>query len=90
MIEPSQEIKERLLYILHRGFVETRLLGGAGKNKQVADLADAMELIPGMLKNWHEDDLEKVKSLLQTYQNKYPEWRFDFVSRLEKKAPLAF
>jgi hypothetical protein len=90
MKEPPDDIKIRLLFILHRGFVEARLLAGANRANQVFDLADALELIPGMLRDWHEGDLEKVRSLLKTYQSKYPVGGFDFLSRLDKQDPLAF
>ena len=90
MKEPPENIKLRLLFILHRGFVEARLLAGANKNKQVFDLADALELIPGMLKNWHDGDLEQVRLLLKTYQDKYPTGGFDFLSRLSDQNPLEF
>jgi len=90
MKEPPDDIKLRLLFILYRGFVEARLLAGANKNKQIFDLADALELIPGMLKNWHEGDLEQVRSLLKTYQNKYQGGGFDFLARLGDQDPLPF
>jgi hypothetical protein len=90
MNPPSDDIGLRLLFILHRGFVEVRLLAGAGKNNQVFDLADALELIPGMLKNWHDEDFEQVLLLLKTYQDKYPVGGFDFLARLRDHLPLAF
>ena len=90
MKEPPEDIKLRILFILHRGFVEARLLAGANKSKQVFDLADALELIPGMLKNWHDGDLEQVKALLKTYQDKYPVGGFNFLSRLSDQNPLEF
>jgi len=90
MKEPPEDIKLRMLFILHRGFVETRLLAGADKSMQVFDLADTLELIPGMLKNWNDGDLEQVRSLLKTYQDKYPKSGFDFLSRLSDQNPLQF
>ena len=90
MNEPPDNIKLRLLFILHRGFVEARLLAAANKSKQVFDLADALELIPGMLKNWHDGDLEQVRFLLKTYQERYPVGGFDFLARLDNQEPLPF
>jgi len=52
MKEPPEDTKLRLLFILHRGLVEVRLLAGGNKTKQVFDLADALELISGMLKDY--------------------------------------
>jgi len=90
MKEPPEDIKLRLLFILHRAFVEARLLAGGNKGRQVCDLADALELIPGMLKNWQDGDLERVRSLLKTYQDKYPVGGFDFLARLGEQPPLEF
>jgi len=90
MKEPPDDIKIRLLFILHRGLVEIRLLAQAHKDRQIFDLADALELIPGMVKNWQEGDLERVRSLLKTYQDKYPVGGFDFASRLGDQPPLEF
>ncbi len=90
MNEPPDEIKERLLFLLHRAFVEVRLLCGATRAEQAADLADAVELIPGMIKNWHDGDLDKIKSFLKTYHDKHPGWGFNFISRLEDQGPLPF
>jgi hypothetical protein len=90
MKEPPDDIELRLLFILHRGLVEARLLAGANKSKQVSDLADALELIPGMLKDWHDDDLDQVRLLLKTYQDKYPVDGFNFFARLGDRDPLPF
>ena len=88
--EPPDDIKLRLLYLLHRGFVEARLLAGANKSQQVFDLSDALELIPAMLKDWHDRDLDQVHSLLKTYQDKYPVGGFDFLARLRDQEALPF
>jgi hypothetical protein len=90
MIEPPSEMKLRLLFILHRGFVEARLLSAAGKASQVFDLADALELIPGMLKDWKVGDLDRIRDLLRVYQDKYPIGGFDFTARLDDANPLPF
>ena len=42
----------KLCYILHRGFVEARLLA-THRRGQARDLADAFEIIPGYLPNWN-------------------------------------
>jgi hypothetical protein len=90
MTEPSEDLKLRLLFILHRGLVEVRLLAGTNKSNQVFDLADALELIPGMLKDWHDDDFDRITTLLKTYQDKYSVGGFDFLARLSKQDPLPF
>ena len=47
-------------------------------------------LIPGMLKNWQEGDLEQIQSLLRVYQDKYAIGGFDFLGRLFDQSPLEF
>ncbi len=59
MNEPPEDTRLRLLFILHRGLVEIRLLAGANRSQQAFDLADALELIPGMLKDWHDGDISR-------------------------------
>ena len=90
MKEPPDQIKRRLLFILHQAFVEARLLALAKKHEQLHDLADAMELIPGMMKDWNESRLGEIRELLKTYQTKHREWRFDYLSRLDDQEPFAF
>ena len=89
MREPPQEVKLRLLFILHRGFVEARLLAAGSKAQQIFDLSDALELIPGMISNWEDKNLDQVRSMLENYQKKYS-GGFDFLSRLADQSPLEF
>lgn len=90
MNEPNEEMKVRLLFIMHRAFVEIRLLLSDNRVEQASDLSDIAELIPGMLIDWHDDHLEKIRTLLTKYQKKHAVWGFDFVSRLDKQPPLSF
>jgi len=90
MKEPPDDIKLKLLFILHQGFVEARLLALAKKHDQLHDLADAMELIPGMMKDWDEHRMGEIRELLKTYQLKHSEWRFDYLARLDNQEPFAF
>jgi len=90
MKEPPDDIKLRLLFILHRGFVEARLLAAADKSKQIFDVADALELIPGMLKDWQNEDLDRIRSLLTAHQEKHPVGGFDFHARLDERDVLTF
>jgi hypothetical protein len=82
----QEELRRRLLFILHRGFVETRLLGQAQKHQQVFDLADALETIPGYLDVWEERYLESIRFNLKTYRQKYP-GSFDYLRYLDVDAP---
>ena len=90
MREPTDEIKLCVLFLLHRGLVEIRLLTGENKSRQAFDLADSLEVIPGMLKNWHEGAFNQIRLLFDTYQKKYPGEGFDFLSRLDDGNALPF
>lgn len=76
-------IERRLLFILHRAFVEARLLAQAGKMQQVYDLADALEPLPGWIASWKDEHLEAVRTNLETYASKYPDaFRYlDFIDQ---------
>jgi hypothetical protein len=73
----------KICYILHRGFVESRLLALQAKHQQVFDLADALEPIPGFIPDWDEECLDVIRSSLRTYQNKYPPSAFDYLNVLD-------
>jgi hypothetical protein len=83
----DEDLGRRLLFILHRGLVQARNLALAARNEQIADLADALEILPGLLDRWDEKDLEMVRFVLQNYQEKYPGSAYDFVASLEQQVP---
>jgi len=68
----SADLERRLLFILHRGFVESRLLANAGMQQQIFDLADALEPIPGWMLTWESRRLDEVRELLRVYETKHP------------------
>ncbi len=75
----------RLLYILHRGLTEIRNLALASGQEQIADLADALEILPGMIENWNDDHAEMARFVLRAYQNKYPGRAYDYVGQLDRQ-----
>ena len=79
----NQEIKRKLLFILHRALVEARLLAQAKKHDQLFDLADAFEPIPAYMDNWQDSHLEAIRFNLKTYRNKYPNPSFDYLRYLD-------
>ena len=81
MLDP--ELEKKLLYILHRGFVEGRLLALGKKHQQLFDLTDAFEPIPLHMAKWTPTSLEEIKSLLQTYREKYPITSFSYLQFLD-------
>lgn len=83
----NQELQRRLLFIIHRGLVEARLLAQAKKPEQVFDLADALEPIPGYMDNWDDRYLEIIRFNLKKYRDKYPSPSFDYLRYLEVDPP---
>ena len=80
----NQEIKHRLLFILHRGLAEARLLAQAKKHDQLFDFADNFEPIPAYMDNWQDSHLEAIRLNLKTYRSKYPNPAFDYLRYLDK------
>ena len=83
MNQRATDITRRLLYILHRGLTQARNLALAGEQKQLADLTDTLEILPGLIDRWQDDDLALVRSVFQTYQNKYRRQGYDYLAHLE-------
>ena len=85
MNPPPAELLERLLRILHRGFVEARNLALRDDHPQLADLADALESLPTEMTNWNDDALEAVRFNLQTYEEKYRGRSWEYSKLLEEQ-----
>jgi hypothetical protein len=79
----GNEFQAKILFILHRGFVEARLLALAEKCEQLFDLADAMEVLPELLLQPQDENVERVREILTRYQEKYSNQCFDYLSYLE-------
>lgn len=84
MNQLSHDLSRRLLFILHRGLTEARNLALAKGDEQIADLADALELLPSLMDRWEEQHFDLVRSVLKTYQDKYPGGAYDYLGTLEK------
>jgi hypothetical protein len=87
MIASQQDLTKRLLFILHHGLVEIRNLALGEGHEQIADLADALETIPGYLDHWTDDHLEMILFNLRTYEEKYHGRAFDYIAHVERYAP---
>ena len=61
--------KKRVLFILHSGLVEIRNLALASNNRQIAALADALEIIPTEF--LVEDSFQRIINYVEDYQKKY-------------------
>jgi hypothetical protein len=80
------DLAKRLLFILHRGLTEVRNLAGQGQ-EQIVDLADALEILPGIIDHWQDDHLDLIRFVLRTYEDKYPTRAYDHLAYLEKYEP---
>ncbi len=87
MTETQTEQTRRLLYILHRGFVELRMLALNAKHQQAHDLADALEPVPGFLDDWRDEYLDLIRFNLRTYQTNYAGESFDYLAELDQNVP---
>ena len=86
----QEELSKRLLYILHLGLVEIRNLALGAGQEQIAELADALELLPRFVNRFDEDNIEMTRFVLKTYQDKYHS-AFDYPARFDRyDAPERF
>jgi hypothetical protein len=76
-------MRRRLLEVLHLGLVELRLLALAGKGEQVADLADALEIVPRYVEECDAEGVELIRFVLKNYEGKYPNSGANLVSQFE-------
>ena len=84
MKQPPVELTRRLLYILHYGLCDIRNLALGQGHDEIAELADALEILPGMIDHWDEDRADMVHFVLANYQSKYPGRAFDYVAHAEQ------
>jgi hypothetical protein len=85
----SDSIRQRLLFILHRGWVEARLLAMKGDNKQAEALADMLEIVPAIIAFNKDDDLAMLRQSFAEYSAKFAS-RFDYHVLLDTEAPEAY
>ncbi len=72
MKEQLDERQRRLLYVMHLGCVDARLLAKAGGTTQLYDLMDILELIPSYVVDWSDDSAEILRDEFNRYGKKYP------------------
>jgi hypothetical protein len=87
MNQLQNDLTRRLLYVLHYGLAEIRNLAIDQGNEQVADLADALEVLPGLIDHWEDENLDFVHLVLRDYQAKYPGRAFDYLEHVDKYDP---
>jgi hypothetical protein len=77
----------RLLFILHRGLTEIRNLALASGNEQIGDLADALEILPGIVEHWTPEKADLAHFVLRSYEDKYPGRSYEHEAYLDKYEP---
>ncbi len=83
MIPLPDLLQEKLLLIQHRAFVEARNLALAKRSEQIAELADALEILPSLMCRWEDQHLSRLRGILSAYQAKYPRSAYDYVAILD-------
>jgi hypothetical protein len=81
------DLRKRLSFILHLGFTEVRHLAGIpGFERQIHDLADAMEILPRFLDaEPNDEDMEMIRFVLSNYQSRHPTAKFDYLAYLDHR-----
>jgi hypothetical protein len=90
MSATTSGLRQRIIaYLLHVGCVEIRslALGGAPHN-QIAELADALEILPRFLDaEPTADDWELVRFVVENYNAQFPESGWRLAQRLDQEPP---
>jgi hypothetical protein len=82
-MDTTQEVMfQKLLMILHRGFVQSRNLALDRNCAQLSELADTFEIVPVLMTKWKDEDLGFIRTILENYQSKYPGTGFDYLAIL--------
>jgi len=81
---PSQEIIQRLAFLLYRAWTEARNVHE--DTQRIFDLADVMHNVPALLVNCTEPWLEMQRQELRRYSANYPS-TFDYVKYLDEGVP---
>jgi hypothetical protein len=87
MSQIRPDLAKRLLFILHRGLTEARILALGAEQSQIAGLADALEILPGIIDHCDDDRFELIRFVLRNYTEKYPSSTYDYSAYLEKHEP---
>ena len=85
------DLQHRLLYILHFGCVEARLLAKEKHNEQIFHLMDILELIPGCINQIDSDEkkpyIEIIRQSFKEYKKLFPTSIFDYTRFLDVDEP---
>ncbi len=83
----DQKMLRRMLFVLHRGLVEARLIAQRDACTQLFDLMDALDPLPGYLNEWTDENLDYIRSNLVAYTDKYGRGSFDYPAYIDQHEP---
>jgi hypothetical protein len=75
------DVLRKILCIIHWGLTDIRDRAYYIKDAQIADLADALEILPGIIDRWDEQQMDMVDFVLKNYQSLHPNDRFQLYDR---------
>jgi len=85
------DLQHRLLFILHYGCVEARLLAMGKQSEQIFQLMDILELIPKCIAGIHSEEtkayIEIIRQSFTEYKKKFPTSNFDYNRFLDIDKP---
>jgi len=87
MNTPDPLLLLRLLFILHRGWIEARMLSQRQQWQQLYDLTDALEPIAASITRWNDDELQTTRTNLIAYETKHSGNSFQYSQYLDRNAP---
>ena len=73
MPQPAPPTRDKIDYVLHEGFVRARQLAWDKDHEHIAELADALEIIPTLYRRWDDGMMAHVREIVSGYEAKYPE-----------------
>lgn len=76
-------VRDRLLRILHRAFVQMRNLALKGDTQQLYELADTFEILPELMAHWDESTLGRIHHILAEYESGHPQSGYEYLSLLD-------
>jgi hypothetical protein len=80
----AEQTKRRILYVLHMGLTELRLLARQPERGEQAEyLADVLEVMPGWLEPLRQEALADAISYLRGYEERFPVRMRDYTKFLD-------
>lgn len=81
------QLLRRMVFIVHRAWIETRLLAKSDKGQQIYDLADVMELVSSVISRLTPEGFLVICDALDKYEKKYPD-AFKYLIYFDKNTTI--